>query len=261
MSILTYHLYRRTTILWHNRHLPAYLGPPVWALIHLLILFVVNSIVLFALTILLLRVLYGLATNVTTIEGWEIERHETLVERSQRMGGYIYAKGGQQMRIRHQEFPYDVGIWKNISQAMGTDNVLMWLLPFAGSPSVETAGVWEVNGFEDKDKTWPPPDPDKLPCVWQSEKRSMKEYDTVEEQIIAFKQRQQADILWRGRRKHSNFNVDGHSLSENSRSYEKIPEREKEDWINEDGDCLQDYGVDEEAEDISQYSPQLRKQF
>lgn len=88
-------------------------------LIHLFLLCVVNSIVLFALFILLVRTLWSLAFNITTIESWEIERHETLVRRARVLGGYLDGPGGVRVRIKKQEFPYDIGIFANIKQGMG----------------------------------------------------------------------------------------------------------------------------------------------
>lgn len=90
-------------------------------LAHLLILFVVNSITVFALLILLVRTIYSLVFNTTTIESWEIERHETLVRRARVLGGHLEGPGGVKVRIKRQEFPYDIGIWKNIKEGMGGD--------------------------------------------------------------------------------------------------------------------------------------------
>lgn len=88
-------------------------------LIHLFLLFVVNSLTLFALFILLVRTLWSLGSNTTTIESWEIERHKTLVRRARVLGGYLDGPGGVRIRIKKQEFPYDIGIWANIKQGMG----------------------------------------------------------------------------------------------------------------------------------------------
>src|SRR5271155_3921663 len=88
MSILAYHLFRRVLVIWDNRNLPAYLGPPVWAMVHLFVLVLINSITVFALSILLVRSIYSLAINTTMIESWEIECHEALVDRARRTGGY-----------------------------------------------------------------------------------------------------------------------------------------------------------------------------
>lgn len=139
MGYLETLLWERGSIVWGNRNLPSvsqslliliqmltcpqYLGPSLGQLCHLFVLFVVNSITVFALFILLVRTLYAVLFNVTTIESWEIERHETLVRRARVLGGYLDAPGGQKIRIKKQEFPYDIGIFSNISQAMGTINV------------------------------------------------------------------------------------------------------------------------------------------
>lgn len=96
-----------------------YLGPSVVQLGHLFVLFVVNSLTLFALFVLLVRTLWSLGSNTTTIESWEIERHETLLRRARHFGGFLPAPGGINVRISRQEFPYDIGIWSNIKAGMG----------------------------------------------------------------------------------------------------------------------------------------------
>lgn len=78
---------------------------------------------LFALAVLLIRSVWCLAVNTTTIEGWEIERHAALVRRARYLGGYLDGPDGVRVRIVKQEFPYDIGIWQNIKQGMGTGNV------------------------------------------------------------------------------------------------------------------------------------------
>ncbi|KAJ2966579.1 hypothetical protein NUW58_g10632 [Xylaria curta] len=72
------------------------------------------------------------------IEGWEIERHEAVLQR----GGYEeedwFRTDGDAPRsmVDPVEFPYDVGVYANLAQAMGTSNPLYWLLPFASGPRV-----------------------------------------------------------------------------------------------------------------------------
>jgi hypothetical protein len=79
--------------------------------------------------ILLIRSLWCLVTNTFTVEGWEIERHETLVRRARVLGGYLDGPDGTRIRIDQQEYPYDIGLWQNVVQGMGTPNVLhSWLL-------------------------------------------------------------------------------------------------------------------------------------
>lgn len=88
-------------------------------MMHLFVLIVLNSITVFALFILLVRTLWSLGSNVTTIESWEIERHKALVRRARPFGGYLDGPDGVRIRIKKQEFPYDIGIWANIKAGMG----------------------------------------------------------------------------------------------------------------------------------------------
>lgn len=119
-------------------------------LVHLFLLLVTNSLVLFALAILLARVIWSLALNTTTIEGWEIERHHALLRRSRVLGGFLDGPNGTKVRIERQEFPWDIGIWANICQGMGTRNFLGWLWPFSRSPAVKTGLSFPDNGIEGK---------------------------------------------------------------------------------------------------------------
>lgn len=78
-----------------------------------------NSVTWLGLFILLVRTIGTILFNTTTIESWEIERHETLVRRARVLGGSLEGPGGVNVVIRKQEFPYDIGIFSNIVQAMG----------------------------------------------------------------------------------------------------------------------------------------------
>ena len=141
MSILEYHLLMRATVLFNDRAL-AYvgyvqlhcfyfnmtksvqnLGPSVIQLTHLFVLLITNSVTLLALALLLSTAVWSLAWNITMIEGWEIERHETLLRRARHTGGFLDGPDGMKVHIRRQEFPYDIGIWENFKQGMGTGNV------------------------------------------------------------------------------------------------------------------------------------------
>ena len=51
------------------------------------------------------------------------------------------------VRIRKQEFPYDIGILPNIRQGMG-GSVVSWPWPFTATPSNESGLDFETNGFE-----------------------------------------------------------------------------------------------------------------
>ena len=106
---------------------------------------------LFALSLLLVRNMWQLCGNIYTIESWEIERHETLLRRARVLDGYLVGPEGNKIRIEHQEFPWDIGIWNNLCQAMDSSNPLVWLWPFAKSPSVDSALMFEHNGIEGMD--------------------------------------------------------------------------------------------------------------
>lgn len=100
-----------------------YLGPNAYQLAHLLILVAVNSLTLFMLFIVLIRAIYALSTNITSIEDWTLERHEVLLKRARKNGGFVWGDNGIRLTIVKHEFPYDIGIWRNIVQGMGTSNV------------------------------------------------------------------------------------------------------------------------------------------
>ena len=102
---------------------------------------------LFVLSLLLVRNIWQLCGNIYTIESWEIERHESLVHRSKKFGGYLDGPNGVKMRITKQEFPYDIGICQNIQQGLDS-NPLLWLWPFALTPKNESGLQFETNGFE-----------------------------------------------------------------------------------------------------------------
>jgi len=88
------------------------------------------------LVIMLARTLYGLVFNTTTIETWEIERHETLLRRARAQGGWLQTPDGSKVRIERQEFPWDVGVWRNVCQGMGSGNPVVWIWPLAGDLKV-----------------------------------------------------------------------------------------------------------------------------
>ncbi|MCJ1464029.1 Palmitoyltransferase [Pseudocyphellaria aurata] len=220
----------------------------------------VNSITLFALAILLVRNVWSLCANVTTIEGWEIERHETLLRRARTSGGFLDGPDGISVKISEQQFPYDIGVIQNILQGMGR-NALTWLWPFARTPSVEDGFYFEVNGFEDPSTSWPPPDPDRVPRrMKRPEPNQMftQEQDQVssQEHLEAFRQRQQVDLqrfrkeltpIVRRRpfyQRHDNTESIGEEQNPGLVRTDDFIQGE-EAWRDHDGDRLDDFGVDE----------------
>ena len=129
---------------------------------------------------------------------------------------------------------------------MGTNIVPLWFLPFGGAPGIENAVDYEVNGFEDEGKSWPPPDPDKMPRNWRPPAEKLREYESREEEIEAFKKRQMKDYeRWNEKTTARVEELDDEDEYESE--YEEGIDGE-EGWTNSEGDRLRDYGVDEEAE-------------
>ncbi|GAB7354354.1 hypothetical protein MBLNU459_g4862t1 [Dothideomycetes sp. NU459] len=238
MSYLEYALGCRTLLLWHNRHLPSYLGPSAAQLALLFVLDVVNSITLFAIFLLCVRTLWCLGANTTTIEGWEIERHETLVRRARYLGGHLQGPDGTRVRITKQEYPWDIGIYANICQGMGSRNPLAWFWPFAATPSV-ASGLWFAdNGLEEPGTSWPPPDPDRIFRVnrtFDPDSAFTQSLDPKD-----FRKRQETDQLrLRGRAPestvyrrqpfHLRFGPDGTRREDRERDYQNDDDGENDD--------------------------------
>ncbi|KAF2831301.1 zf-DHHC-domain-containing protein [Ophiobolus disseminans] len=266
LTLLQSLLFTRLHHLWINRDMPAYLGPSPFQLFHLFATLFVNTVTLFAVGILCVRNMWCLAVNTTTIEGWEIERHRTLLRRARHFGGYLETPDGEAVRIRKQEFPYDVGIFSNIAQGMGSANPLQWINPFAPTPSVASGLSFEMNGFEDEGTVWPPPDPDRAykrharavnGGAFVYEKEDLSTTDTM----AAFKARQAEDVVRRRkpfveRLEESVAKQDegdeyeySDDASEQAEEQEKYADGEGEEgWRNSEGERLQDFGVDEDVE-------------
>lgn len=207
----------------------------------------------------------------------EIERHETLVHRARKRGGFLNGPNGTRIRIQKQEFPYDIGIYANIRQGMGS-NPLLWLWPFTSTPSNESGQDFETNGFEGKNLhefsgaadmdrldpslSWPPPDPDRMPRHrFQSSYRrvSFREMETESDQdrLDAFRQRQQQDLKrFDGRSSTTNhrraYGADRDEHTHGNADFESeetlTQTNGPKGWRDSDGDRLDDFGVDEDVE-------------
>ncbi|KAK3675675.1 Palmitoyltransferase [Recurvomyces mirabilis] len=219
---------------------------------------------------------------MTTIEGWEVERHHAILRRARVLGGYLNGPDGSKVWIEHQEFPFDVGIWKNIRLGMGTSNPLVWFWPFARSPAIETALNLHHNLIDDPSKPWPPPDPDRL---FRAARKPLEGTGfTHAMDIESFRARQAADLaryedadgeyIVRRRPFHERLE-DSEKLDRGSggdggqRVYEIEDDDEEgegevepalvemvqgkdgageEGWRNKEGERLADFGVDEVAD-------------
>ncbi|THY30880.1 zf-DHHC-domain-containing protein [Aureobasidium pullulans] len=272
-------LWSRMYHLWTQRELPSYFGPSPMLLFGLFFIIALNSVVVFALFVLLLRTLWCLGANTTTIEGWEIERHETLLRRAKYLGGVLEGPNGAKVRITRQEYPWDIDIFSNIAQGMGSWNPLAWFWPFSFTPSIESGLEFEDNGLEAPGTTWPPPDPDRMFRMAPTERA----YDpanafTHSMDLDEFYKRQQADQTRRfvatdtlelRRRQPFHIRYDQKNVQKRrdedyayGTDYESGNEEqdEKEDqwatkpgegeegWRNSEGERLNDFGVDEDVE-------------
>ncbi|KAI2604500.1 zf-DHHC-domain-containing protein [Hypoxylon fragiforme] len=214
----------RFIALYESRHLPAYLGPTLTQLAMLTVLTLVAGMTSLALGILLLTTLKGLIFNTTTIESWEIERHESALERryasssdgstdswwlsnERAPGGDISAP---HLALEPVEFPYDIGIFTNIAAGMGTRNFLLWAFPFAGNPTVAphngegggmegTGWAYEENCLNDREGMWPPVDPEKIrnERMWRARARDADGEIVLSQNKEDFLRRQQQAQLSR----------------------------------------------------------------
>lgn len=230
-------------------------------LITLFVLVTVNTLTLFLVGITFFRACYALCCNVSTIESWEIERHEQLLRRSRVLGGYLDGPDGTRVRIAKQEFPYDIGIWRNICAGMGTSNPFSWFSPFARTPNTDGL-TFDTNGFEDPGTSWPPPDPDRMPRM-QRGQEAMEAFTiqhsglTNQQEVEAFRRRQEEDYQRRlgpdpiQRRKaflqRSDSNASSNTEDE-VLGYDDHSTSGEEGWQDSGGNRLKDYGVDEDVE-------------
>lgn len=258
-------LWQRFYALWEARHLPAYLGPSLQALMAMALTSLTCLVTALALGIMLVTTVRAWVFNCTMIEGWELERHEAIVARDGRDWWQ-----GQEAPFERVEFPYDIGFFANMSQAMGTSNPFLWLSPFAGNPRVDAAGrgmgwSWEENGFNRKLGMWPPPDPEKMRRavrLWPASQgtdppRLPHEELSPAEQKRALKQRQYEDEPRRRSLLSELEEVDDCNFVDEANDSDEESHRgpeERSRWINFDSERLQDYGVEEaeggEAEDL-----------
>ncbi|PYH85174.1 zf-DHHC-domain-containing protein [Aspergillus uvarum CBS 121591] len=247
MGYLEAVLVERAGLVWRARDRPSYLGPTALQLAHLFVLLVVNSLTVFMLFILLVRTAWALALNTTTIEEWEIERHQTLLRRARHFGGYLQGPGGVRVRIKRQEFPYDVGVWGNLKQGMGSGNILSWFWPLARTLDRSSGLEFEVNGFEDPNTTWPPPDPDRIP--WTAPAATAPATGI----LAASSGRGTPQKILRRKRFHQRFTKeespsDSDASNSGSEPEDAVSDDGEEGWRNADGDRLRDFGVEEEVE-------------
>ncbi|KAK4202502.1 putative palmitoyltransferase PFA4 [Triangularia verruculosa] len=276
-------LYTRLRYIWSDRHLPSYLGPSLFSLISITLLCLANFGTFFALFILLVTTLKSWVMNTTLIEMWELDRHNSLISKfssSSSSHDDYWTDDFDPASLSRIEFPYDLGFFKNMAQAMGTANPLRWFLPIGGGgPKLadqKRGGLgWEYdeNGFNDWEGMWPPPDLEKERRAkqggWAYSKKQQQQEEEQEraddyyyggngfgggENIkAAFARRQQEDFARRQRgaglqQLGSRSGIAG-ELEEDEDELEWTGEKQQSRWRNSEGDRLWDYGVDEDEDD------------
>ncbi|KAF4974727.1 hypothetical protein FZEAL_8397 [Fusarium zealandicum] len=255
--MLSYLLWQRFSVLWEHRRLPAYLGPSLGGLISLSLIGLVNFFTCLALGIMLVSTMKAWVFNQTMIEGWELERHEALVEKGPRDWWDVVGPDGEEVRFERLEFPYDIGFFSNMAQAMGTRNILWWFSPLAGNPTIAKhdggpGWTWEENGFNRIPGLWPPMDPEKMRRAGRGWKPANRDYaeelrqaSLNPEEFKAEFRKRQAEDEWRKRQLIAELEeVDDFDMYDDD-EYDREFDREM-GWTNSDGDRLADYGVDEE---------------
>ncbi|OAA34291.1 palmitoyltransferase pfa4 [Metarhizium rileyi] len=259
---LGYLLWQRIFALWESRHLPAYLGPTLEALVGLALTSLVCLFTSLALAIMLATTVKSWLFNCTMIEGWQMERHDVVMGRGGQDWWDMSGPDGEKVRVERVEFPYDLGFFANMAQAMGSSNFLLWFSPFSGSPKVGRDGLgcgwsWEENGFNRNEGMWPPPDPEKIRKanrLWPAARRDLEaelrnaEAMSEEEQKRTFKERQLQDMQRRNILMTELEELDDCGMMYGNSDCNGSGSDEESSWRNNDGERLQDFGVDEDAE-------------
>ncbi|RPB27075.1 zf-DHHC-domain-containing protein [Terfezia boudieri ATCC MYA-4762] len=246
---LEYHLVKICLELWD---LPSSYSPQITTLTYLIITILVNTLTAFSLTLLTLRTLHSTAEGTTTIEEWEKARHASLVRRKV---------------VKRVVFPWDIGIWENLIEAMGGGKWWVWWWVGAktrkvwkkrtGKRGKNVSGSvrWEVNGFEDPSTPWPPHDPERQPAAFNSRALpSVKPVTALDdkEYVAAFRERQKEDLKRWGKNRREEEEDMYNENREDEVLGKKLEPKDRSGWDgtwrNEDGATLADFGVDEDAE-------------
>ncbi len=146
VGYIFWELLLRAYDIYLQRNEPSYLGPSTVEIVFTILNILLCFGILISVGVLTVHQLKNLAINMTTIEEWEAEHHETLVDEG---------------RADHVEFPYDIGIYENLKAVLGPCPWL-WLWPWA--TAVGDGFSFPTNGFSDAG--WPPPTSDYKKYVY-----------------------------------------------------------------------------------------------
>ncbi|KAI8141092.1 DHHC palmitoyltransferase-domain-containing protein [Fennellomyces sp. T-0311] len=152
-------VWRVRSILDDMRHFRWHADPTTTEIVFLVLNFILAFVVLFCVGILSIYHLYCMARNQSSVESWERSKVKKLVKRG---------------KIMPIEYPFDVGLYKNICSVLG-NNPFAWLWPQA--PTSDGLVYAVKRGTDPRiPYWWPPRDPDDLrPSIFSARYRRQQE--------------------------------------------------------------------------------------
>ncbi|KAK9358918.1 DHHC palmitoyltransferase-domain-containing protein [Lipomyces starkeyi] len=232
-SSVFWNLCGRIRALWEARHQPVYDDDVSLSEIIATIVFTPASFfVIFTVGLLTIRTLWNLCENVTLIETWERERVEGQIRRG---------------RLAPVEFPYDLGgPYDNLVASLGP--VWRWFLPWT---EPQGDGMhFEGNEDATPNTPWPPTDPDEIPAYQYAERHMppmvVGSQSSSTGSISAF-----PAPYFNERAGHATQQLYGFDATEiQSDGDDADPNTywRRDKWQSWEGERLEDFGVDVEAE-------------
>ncbi|KAL2885848.1 Palmitoyltransferase pfa4 [Ceratocystis lukuohia] len=281
-------VYQRAAGVWAMRHEPAYLGPSVPILVGLAVVSIVTAFTLLALAIILFTTLRAWLLNETTIEGWQRDRHTAVLSKGPGWWPTDDGDKVRVQHVEFPyDIDFFTNLAEGMSTYNPLLWLFPFTpTPKLGYRGCGLGWEYPENGFNQRFGMWPPPDPSRNTHngTWPASKLPLSSngadddvailrWSSVEEQKAAFQKRQLAD---RRRWAMPAGPESGHVLGEVDSDtdllaqYDSPDERETavraalgsdEDsdyelfdgpppsWRNNDGETLDDFGVEENSDD------------
>lgn len=151
--------------------------------------------------------------NITTIESWNKSRVEALIKKK---------------KIAPIDFPYDLySSRKNLKEIMGHHSPLLWLWPPSGATG--TGHDFPVNEDADIAQLWPPKDPDNVTITQENTAKTRMVPDGEVQSV------------------YDGCKGTDPNQYDDAKSFDDSDDSE-DDYANEEGEYLDNYGVDDEDE-------------
>jgi palmitoyltransferase len=284
-SYLLLHLLQRAYAVWLTRHMPAYYSPhSLPQLILLAFLLLLDGPLSLTLLVLFLRTTGQVVGGYTTIETWELDRHRALVRRrAARNQIFPYDVGLWENLVAAFGYRWFFPGWLNpFARSPKVGEKIPWI-----QGGIAGGIEWEINGFEPVEREWPPRDPEKEArrdngrmersgtvhiledsvdrVDWAGEVRRRQMLDRKRWETKATTTRRRCgehigdSFLNEQRRRRSGsgwVRVESPQGSVGDWGESSVfSVGDAEEWRNDDGERLADYGVDEEVEDEDENVP------